>query len=344
MKSFAQKMKSLLETRKQILESKKRKQDGFTLLELLVVVAILAAIAGTATIALKDTDARASAAAHVAMMDELNKGIRTYRVIKRNELPSKFDSLMVSSATYAAGTAAGDVGPLSALGFSVEAPAAGFAADAAYMAIPDDVQAIMYAGGITQLQYIDETAAPEGTLAGTYDCTNANIQALIGSRSNMVVAGNVFLGEDANGCGTTVDLWDGDTAVTPDAHVGVWWVGGSERLTGQLDKAIDGSAGVAFDGTNLATATGEAYLLTGIGPASTLFDANELGGMTTVPVYRHVKPDEYNRFIAVWNVGHYDGTGAITAGDQCELVAIVDGALDTKEEELGEWDGTRNTI
>ena len=61
----------------------KGKQSGFTLLELLVVVAILAAIAGTATIALQDTDARASAAAHVAMMDELNKGIRTFRVLNK---------------------------------------------------------------------------------------------------------------------------------------------------------------------------------------------------------------------------------------------------------------------
>ena len=66
---------------------------GFTLLELLVVVAILAAIAGTATIALQDTDARASAAAHVAMMDELNKGVRTFRVLNKNALPNNFDSL-----------------------------------------------------------------------------------------------------------------------------------------------------------------------------------------------------------------------------------------------------------
>ncbi|MGY8873273.1 MAG: type II secretion system protein, partial [Pseudomonadales bacterium] len=76
----------------------KSKQGGFTLLELLVVVSILAAIAGTATIALQDTDARASAAAHVAMMDELNKGIRTFRVLNKNTLPTGFDSLIQTSA------------------------------------------------------------------------------------------------------------------------------------------------------------------------------------------------------------------------------------------------------
>nr|WP_321465089.1 prepilin-type N-terminal cleavage/methylation domain-containing protein [uncultured Desulfobulbus sp.] len=322
MKTLSEKIKSMLELRKQILESKKRNNDGFTLLELLVVVAILAAIAGTATIALKDTDARASAAAHVTMMDELNKGIRTYRVIKRNELPSRFDSLLAEDGT--------DPGML---GFDP-------ATDAAIASIPTGVLQIMYDGGIQSMMYIDNdnTDMPNGAVVGSMDCSATYIQALINSRSNMVVAGNIFLTPDANGCGVEVPFdADGDDAV--DATVsGVWWIGGNERLTGQEDPAGDGTVYNA-DGNY-------AYLLTGIGPASTLFNANELGGMTTVPVYRHVKPDEYNRFIAVWNVGTYlaSATGGIQPGDQCELVAIVDGALDTKEEELGEWDGTRNTI
>lgn len=317
-----------------MIEAKKKNQDGFTLLELLVVVAIMAAVAGTATIALKDTDARASAAAHVSMMDELNKGIRTYRVIKKNELPSRFDSLVETATT---GDATAGVG-LSNAGFGIANDGTG---DAYLMAIPQGVQDIMYAGGITSLQYVDKTETPTDS---TLDCSD--LSALISSKSNAVVAGNIFMSPDANGCGFNVPFADPDdiTAVSPGSVMGVFWQGGSERLVGQPDVDDDGTALIEFDGTNLATATGNAYLLTGIGPSSTLFDANELGGMTTVPIYRHVKADEYPRFIAAWNVGKFDGAGAITQGDQAELVAIVDGALDTKEEELGEWDGTRNTI
>ncbi|WP_319381302.1 type II secretion system protein [Thiomicrorhabdus sp.] len=295
----------------------KKKQAGFTLLELLVVVAILAAIAGTATIALKDTDMRASAAAHVAMMDELNKGIRTYRVIKKNVLPSRFDSLLTETGT--------DPGML---GFD---PAVDAVIDTA---IPGNVANIMIDGGLDELMYIDadydDSSASLISDGATAPCSAANIQATITSRANAVVAGNIFMTPSANGCGVAVPL----TADT--AFAGVLWNGGSERLTGQEDPA----------GANSAyNAEGNyAYLITGIGPSSTLFDANELGGMTTVPIYRHVSEAEYGRFMAVWNIGTYDDTGAIVAGDQLELVTIVDGALDTKEEELGEWDGTRNTI
>lgn len=336
MNAFAKKMV-------QFLENKKNDQKGFTLLELLVVVAILAAIAGTATIALKDTDARASAAAHVAMMDELNKGIRTYRVLKKNELPSRFDSLV--QATTADSTIAANVVGLDIAGFSIEVPSGTFGGDAALIAIPETVQDIMFAGGIESLQYVNNVAGSNPD--GNGDCSD--LKGLISDRGNAVVAGNIFMSPKANGCGFTAKMHDPEGSTAAVAHMGVWWVGGGERLTGRPDDFYSGTSLVEFDGTNLTGtsadgANSSAYLLTGIGPSSTLFDVNELGGMTTVPVYRHVKADEYNRFIAVWNVGHFDGAGAIVAGAQAELVAIVDGALDTKEEELGEWDGTRNTI
>ena len=297
---------------------KLKKQAGFTLLELLVVVAILAAVAGTATIALKDTDARASAAAHVAMMDELNKGIRTFRVLRKNQLPNNFDSLIQVATDPATGTALD--APIAYENLAIE--------DVAPVALPAKVVETMAAGGVSALQYVSNAQNPEGD----GDCTAGNIGDLINDKNNAVVPGNIFMTADGNGCGVSRTLEAGDTAMI--------WTGGTERLTGQPE-----AAGVTvFDGTNAATATSAAYLVTGIGPASTLFDANDLGGMTTVPVYRHVSGADYNRFMAVWNIGTFKAADGIDASDQIELVSILDGAGDTKEEELGEWDGSRNTI
>ncbi|MET0089842.1 MAG: prepilin-type N-terminal cleavage/methylation domain-containing protein [Candidatus Thiodiazotropha sp.] len=318
----------------------KAKQGGFTLLELLVVVAILAAIAGTATIALQDTDARASAAAHVAMMDELNKGVRTFRVLNKNTLPSGFDSLVEVTD---AGT---DLATGAALLGTVASPSGEVLAieDLALIDITAEAAEIMNAGGITSLQYYDIASDPEG--AGT--C--ADVDDLIASRNNAVVAGNIFLSEDANGCGASWDNADSDGATDgfqlTDAPKVAIWTGGYERVMGEAGQTFDGTA-ITTDDSDITAGVEDAPVLmaVGFGPSSTLFNANDLGGMTSVPVYRHVSETQYNRFIGLFNIGTV-GAGGVgwTAGDQVVLSAIVDGAGDTKEEELGEWDGTRNTI
>ena len=315
----------------------KAKQGGFTLLELLVVVAILAAIAGTATIALQDTDARASAAAHVAMMDELNKGIRTFRVLNKNALPTGFDSLIQTSTNDDSFTT-----PALLSVAAIE--------DVALTVLPAGAAEIMNAGGIDSLQFVHNDAASDPADAG--DCSD--IAGLIGSRGNAVVAGNIFLAPAANGCGYTWSNEDSDGAtdgfqLTGAPQVALWG-GGYERVMGEAGRDMDAQAAFASGAFTVTldadadTPDPAALMAVGLGPSSTLFNANDLGGMTSVPVYRHVSETEYNRFIALFNIGTLDGSAAIVPGDQVSLTAIVDGAGDTKEEELGEWDGTRNTI
>mgnify|MGYP000170969517 CR=1 FL=1 len=307
------------------------KQSGFTLLELLVVVAILAAIAGTAAIALQDTDARASAAAHVAMMDELNKGVRTFRVLNKNTLPTGFDSLIQSGAA--------DFGATGAR-LSVAA-----IEDIALVDLPVDVPEILNAGGIDSLQYVNTTLTPSGS---PIDCSD--LTAVIASRANAVVAGNIFMSEQANGCGYSWDNVDSDPATAGFQLTGApkvaLWTGGYERVMGAAGAGFDATL-LATDGSAITAGVEDAPVLmaVGLGPSSNLFNANDLGGMTSVPVYRHVSETEYNRFIALFNVGTVNATtNGIVVGGQVSLTAIVDGAGDTKEEELGEWDGTRNTI
>lgn len=323
----------------------KRKQGGFTLLELLVVVAILAAIAGTATIALQDTDARASAAAHVAMMDELNKGIHTFRVLNKNALPDNFDSML-----EIAGGAHTVAAPF--LGVAGNAAAASYPdneliahEDVATLPLTADSAGILNDIGITQLQYLNNGAAfdldGDGTTA---DCESANIVDTISSRANTVVSNNIFLTPSANGCGAPVTFGATDQVLV--------WTGGYERVMGSAGLAFDALgapavAGGGDPGDPVATSAAgtPVLMIVGIGPSSTLFNTNELGGMTTVPVYRHVSETQYGRFAALFNIGEFtDAVGGYSAADQVTFLTVIDGAGDTKEEELGEWDGTRNTI
>lgn len=320
------------ELKSKFLKLKAAKQTGFTLLELLVVVAILAAIAGTASIALQDTDARASAAAHVTMMDELNKGIRTFRVLNKNRLPTGFDSL-IQDATGDFGATAGQYISVGAAGEALS-----------LVDLPANVAEKLHDGGIASLRYINTTLTPADS---PLSCSN--LRDVIASRNNAVVAGNIFMSPAANGCGYEWSNVDSDDAtdgfqLTGAPKVAIW-TGGYERVMGSAGEGFDASA-IATDGSALTAGIVDAPVLmaVGLGPSSNLFNANDLGGMTTVPVYRHVSETEYNRFIALFNIGTVTSTTTFAASDQVTLTAIVDGAGDTKEEELGEWDGTRNTI
>lgn len=280
------------------LAGMKKKDGGFTLLELLVVVAILAAIAGTATIMLQDTDRKGAAAAHVAMMDELSKGIQTFRVLNQGQYPNNWDSLLSSGADIAVdGDPATASTELAILENALAGMVAPGALTAAQVAALDSV-------GINRLRYVNGAAA---------GCEPANISATILNKQNDITAQNIFRIPTANGCGTT-----GSAAIGTVATTVALWTGANARVNAPA---------------------GDELLAVGAGPDSNLFNPSTIGALSNVPVYRHVAPGEYNRFIVLWNVGPDAGP---TSG-QATFQAIIDGAGDTKDEELGEVDNVRAT-
>ncbi|MBK1680869.1 type II secretion system protein [Rhodocyclus tenuis] len=287
------------------LNGLKKKSGGFTLLELLVVVAILAAIAGTATIMLQDTDRKASAAAHVAMMDELSKGIQTFRVLNQGMYPDNFDSLLgngtatLTGATPLTGFLSEDlIGDGTAGSGSIE-PTTLTAADVAAL---DSV-------GIKNARVVDTTQDPNAGTEGSC-ATGALIQTMLKSKSTDITAQNIFKDATAgNGCGFAASA-----PLIADGAAYRWRASGNVRVNAAATDRL-----IAF----------------GVGPDSTLFAPSTIGALSNVPVYRHVQPTEYNRFIVLWNVS--------TTGGQASFQAIVDGAGDTKDEELGEFDNVRKT-
>lgn len=286
------------------LAGMQKKQGGFTLLELLVVVAILAAIAGTATIMLQDTDRKGAAAAHVAMMDELSKGIQTFRVLNGGNYPDNFDSLLRSATnSLATGTASG------VLSSDLTGNLTLGALSAADLTALNEV-------GIKTARVIDNAGIPNG--ATTAECaTGAQIQTLLLSKVGNVTPQNIFRPVSANGCGYATNA----TLAALD-KVYVWGNDTTTNLANLRVNAPQDARLIAF----------------GVGPDSTLFDPSIIGAMSNSPVYRHVSNVEYNRFIVLWNTG----SAAKPAG-QATFQAIIDGAGDTKDEELGEVDNVRKT-
>ena len=296
----------------------RNKQGGFTLLELLVVVAILAAIAGTATIMLQDTDRKASAGAHVAMMDELSKGIQTFRTMN-NAFPDRWDSLLQS----ADGTLTGAT-PLQILSEDLT----GSITQAATALSAAELSALGEAG-IENVRVVNTTAEHGGVACGA---TRVAQQAMINNKANAVTAQNIYRPIAANGCGGEADapLWTvaNDVYTAGAANPMVWSAAANKRVNAHVSGETYNGAALTADDKLVAF---------GVGPDTTLFDPARNGALSNVPIYRHVEPDEYNRFIVLFKVS---GTGV---SDKAVFQAIVDGAGDTKDEELGELDGTRGT-
>lgn len=286
----------------------KQKQGGFTLLELLVVVAIIAAIAGTSTILLRDTDRQAAAAAHVAMMDELMKGIETYKKLNAESFPTGFDSLMRNGTnTLVAATSIGAV--------ATDVLNADLAASLSAVALTVPQVKLLVGAGIDEVRIL---SADTPTGATTGSCAAAGIKGLINHKGNDVTASTIFRAIDvANGCGYAANYAIDDTIATQLMQT--WLPAEARRVN--ADPSLVGVS--------------QTLVALGVGPDTTLFDPSRRGAMTTTPVYRHVAADEYNRFVALFNID--EGVGEV------RLQAIIDGAGDTKDEELGEWDNTRPT-
>ena len=98
-------------------EKLQAKQGGFTLLELLVVVAILAVIAGAVISSLDGKEEGAAQATAVHTMAALESGMKTYKVTEKRLLPDELESLIcIDNMTVASGGLSATLGATTATG------------------------------------------------------------------------------------------------------------------------------------------------------------------------------------------------------------------------------------
>ncbi len=248
---------------KKQLKRLQAKQGGFSWLELLVVVAIMATIAAGTAIMINSADKNAKAAVHAAAADGLFKSIATFKVLN-NVYPDKFDSLLYS-----------------VLGTNVDGvPATILSAGLTPMFL-SQTPGVLTAGEILSLKNvgINQVSVIDGTKSAA-NCVDdgTKVQAYINDKTKKILVSNIFKVGDGgttlgNGCGTLVTIG---------------------ALTFHLKLSVAAVARV----NGIA---GHTLVPLGVGSNSNLFDPNKSGALARPPHYSNLKTDQYNQFVAVFD-------------------------------------------
>jgi len=308
----------------------KAKQKGFTLLELLVVITLLAILSVGALIAyegLGDTAQATAASKNIAQTDQ---AIRNYRAVTQN-YPNQFDNLVVSSSGAAAGLVpefAQSLAPWLAA-IQVAVPTG-----------PEDGQARLvkafYRVGITDLQ--------SRTVSGTTTGVEPNLQHNEGA-VNLVSPGDVTedwilepadedqpLVVDASATVATTHLailptWNGDTNAAcvitdftvPANKLNGTAIGNNDAL--RLNRIHDN---LEDDQCNLVVALGFGH------DAAHATNGSSVA-IATAPTFisANVNPSEnYARYVALFHVGQdADEDGTIAPAEifnKARLLAVAD--------------------
>lgn len=295
----------------------KKQQSGFTLLELLVVVAILAIVAGGLIVAYDGLEKRSALAEASHGIAATDNAVRSFTTL-RGVAPNKLDSLLAAVPGDGTQSPAAITNPAVEVAI-LSGSLAGKIAPAALTA----AQRVSLANaGITTLRYIDAagnvtgagpfaltTLAADGTAASVGDITKADIPVRIFDVPREGAGKN-------RGRGYSHTLADGDT-------VSVW---------------SPGAGGI--NNTKLGAAATDVLIAFGLGNNSTItqIDPTARGDahLSTVPTYPDVSKQEYSRYVLLCNVGPLG-----SEFPKARLQAMVDAKGDFLDEELAEASGQK---
>jgi prepilin-type N-terminal cleavage/methylation domain-containing protein len=323
------------------------KQAGFTLLELLVVVAILAIIAGAVISSLDGQEELAAQKTTVHTMAALEEGFQVYRVSEQRRLPEELDSLLCSDGVAgAAGTFT--LTPATLDGSTVRKLSnndsasnvarvdGGMTGDlydklGVMVVNDDDVLDGLEDEGLTSLRYVNDTicnGTADETLFAAADGFDEDVTepALVDVAKPSLLFRDPIVEDDdwEFGAGAVVDL----TARAAGETVPMAYFAEPAEL-GLEEEAV--------------------VAVFGIGP-----DAGIIGPiMARAPQDGNAGPDKYSNFSVAIKIGECPtgeeiGTddGATTClpstweeTDDIEVVAILDGGGDAYDDEIAEAQG-----
>lgn len=269
-------------------------QRGFTLLELLIVVAILAIIGGALLVSYDDLDDKSSEGVAAYTLAALDSAVRNYSAVERSA-PNYMDSLV--AADYDAGALEDDTAPLANGEKVAVLPDKLMGSKTILVQLTQAQVDALAAAGITHLRYVDtqgnDPANPVPDSGGSVnlDVPNADGDvAAVGPLLNIDIPHRVHEvprpGSGRNrGRGFAKRLAPGDWALqwNPDRSAG----GGN------------------YDNTKLGAGTDDVLFVFGLGNDCTMVGSSEgRTQLSSAPVFgKNSKRYEYGRYLLIFNVG-----------------------------------------
>ena len=260
---------------------------GFTLLELLVVVAVLAIVGGGLLVAYDDVDDMASEGVSAHTLASLDSAIRNYTAINHGA-PNHLDSLI---ATDYPGDPEDGTTALTGEEHILCAPSNFNKVGKKGILTPltADQLAALNAAGITHLRYVDavgnDTTVDDISAPDADGGTAANISSISEVDSPHRVHESARPGKANRGRGFAKKLAVGDPVM-------VW------------NPNRSGGAGM-YDNTKIGAAADDIVICFGLGnDASCVGSANGRLQLTSAPVYgKRANNWEYGRYLLCYNVG-----------------------------------------
>jgi len=305
------------------LTQRLKQQGGFTLLELLVVVAILAIVAGGLVVAYDGLEKRAALQGASHGIAGADNAVRNFTSL-RGVAPSNLDSLL------AAVPVDGTPNPATITNPAVEVLTltSSLAGKIAPIALTAAQRTSLANAGITQLRYIDaagnsNACAPSCALT-TLDA--AGSAAFVGNISQTDIPVRIFdVPRDGSVAATPRNRGRGYSHVLVDGDTVSGWTPGAGGINNT-------KVGAAADDVLIAFGLGNNSTITKIDPTAR-GDAH----LSVVPTYPDAAKNEYTRYVLLYNVG------GPTSGNfaKARLQAVVDAKGDFLDKELAEASGQK---
>ena len=291
-------------------------QSGFTMLELLVVVAILAIIAGGLMVAydgLETKSAKAEASHAIAGVDG---AVRNFTSL-RGTAPDNLDSML--AATPVDGTQS----PLTITGGAdIASMSSSLLGKTTATALTAARRSTLNKAGITKLRYID--------VAGNVDTCAPCVLTTLAADATAASVGNISKADIPNRLFDVPREGTGKNRGRGYSHT---------LLDTDMVQVWDAGAG-GINNLKVGAAATDVLIAFGLGNNSTIttVDDTAVGDahLSQAPIYPDVKKNEYGRYVLLYNVGP-SGSEFTKA----RLQGVVDSKGDFLDEELAEYSGQK---